>query len=69
MLQVLKSMKNMFSDLTKKQSDALTRPFSDSILRMFADVTKQVVQESKMSADLCVCFHERSNMPVADMTQ
>ncbi|CAE7855493.1 hypothetical protein AK812_SmicGene2567 [Symbiodinium microadriaticum] len=39
--EVLKSMKNMFSDLTKKQSDALTRPFSDSILRMFADVTKQ----------------------------
>ena len=24
--EVLKSMKNMFSDLTKKQSDALTRP-------------------------------------------
>ncbi|CAE7223132.1 unnamed protein product, partial [Symbiodinium sp. CCMP2456] len=42
---VLKGMKAMFSDLTKKQSDALTRPldkpFSDSILRMFADVTKQ----------------------------
>ncbi|CAE7455803.1 unnamed protein product [Symbiodinium sp. CCMP2592] len=43
--EVLKGMKLMFSDLTKKQSDALTRPldkpFSDSILRMFADVTKQ----------------------------
>ncbi|CAE7476395.1 unnamed protein product [Symbiodinium microadriaticum] len=41
----LEKLQTCFDDLTKKQSDALTRPldkpFQDSILKMFAEVTKQ----------------------------